>query len=225
MLGRSLIISWLLAIYAATGHSADAPPQRDDNQVWLDGQFSYPLRPGVNATGSGVLRLGRGLDHFVYERVGASLSFKVARLLSIAPSYNYVTSHPLPGRDTREHRIAVDGILSWRLCGFEMSDRNRFERRGTQTVAYFRYMNRLLLQHPVRLRTTNITVYLSDEIYYDGHLATWARNRFSAGIGKRIRPSLLIELYYLRQNDHYSKPGDINTFGISFKTQVIHKHT
>ncbi len=223
----ALVLPLLLIICAASAHSADTPlnPQRDDNQIWFDSQFTYPLHPGVNVTGLGTLRLGRDLDHFVCERAGASVSFKALRFLSIAPSYNYVASQSLPGMDTREHRLAVDGILSWRLHGFDMSDRNRFERREMPIIAYFRYMNRLLIQHPIRLRTESVNVYLSDEVYYDGHLATWSRNRISAGIGKRINPHILMEFYYLRQNDHYSKPGDINVFGISLKTRAIHKHS
>ena len=223
----ALALSLLLTIGAATALSADIVSQlpRDANQIWFDSQFAYPLHPRINITGSGTLRLGRGLDHFVYERAGAAVSFKALRFLTIAPSCYYVASQPLPGQDTREQRLAVDGILSWRLHGFDLSDRNRFERRQMPLNTYFRYMNRLMIQHPVRLRTMSINAYLSDEVYYDGLLATWSRNRFSAGIGKRINPYILMEFYYLRQNDHYSKPGDINVFGINFKMQAIHKHS
>ncbi len=217
----------MMAICVAAARSAAEPqnPPQEASQIWLDGQFAYKLRDNVDVTGLGTLRLGRGLDHFVYERAGAAVSIRCRNFLVISPSYNYVASQPLEGTDTREHRLDLDGILYWHLpYGFDMSDRNRFERRAQPTITYFRYMNRLLFQHPVRFHERRYFPYMSDEIYYDGHLATWSRNRFSAGVGKRINSHLLMEFYYLRQNDHYSRPGDINAFGISFKTQLPHMH-
>ena len=119
----------------------------------------------------------------------------------------------------REQRFALDGTLIWRLYGFGLSDRNRFESRVMPTYSYFRYMNRLMIQHPLRIKSQNFNLSLADEVYYDAHLEAWSRNRFSVGIGRRVSPHILVELFYLRQNDHYSKPGDIHAIGLSFKSQ------
>lgn len=93
------------------------------------------------------------------------------------------------------------------------------------TIAYFRYMNRFLIQHPLQIEGHRISLLISDEIFHDGALGTWSRNRFSVGFDKQVSKNISLEFYYLRQNDHYSKPGDIHAFGINFKSQSSRKHS
>jgi hypothetical protein len=188
-----------------------------ENQMWFDGSYTIALGRKTELTGSGGARLGRGLDHWVYERAGASAAFHVLPMLTVAPSFNYIASQPIAGRDAREQRYAVDGILTWHLGKFEMNDRNRFERRVQPKIAYFRYMNRLQIQHPVEIKSQHFNLWIADEIFYYGLLNAWSRNRFSTGISKRLSHGIAVDLYYLRQNDHYASPGDLNAFGMTFK--------
>ena len=61
---------------------------------------------------------------------------------------------------------------------------------------------------------------LADEVFYDGALAIWSRNRFFIGISKRVSGTLAIDCDYMRQNDHYSQPGDIHALGLQFRLQA-----
>jgi hypothetical protein len=218
----TLVTLWPAAAKAA--ETSQVLP-RDDNQIWFDGQFTLPLSQNVDVVGSGGLRLGRGLDHLVFERPGVAVVFQVLSFLNIAPSYNYVASQPIAGKDVREQRFAVDGTLARRLFGFEISDHNRFERRVMPTIAYFRYMNRFLVQHPLQIERHRISLLISDEIFHDGALGTWSRNRFSVGFEKQVSKNISLEFYYLRQNDHYCTPGDIHAFGINFISKSSRKHS
>jgi hypothetical protein len=213
------------AIFAASASPADIPGNisRGATQLWFDGQFAFPLRRNLEMTVLGGSRLGRGLDHFVYERAGIAVSYKVSRFLSLSPSYNYIASQPVAGKDTRETRLDMDGTLNWRLHGFGMSDRNRFERRAMPTYTYLRYMNRFMVQHPIHIKSGSYNLSLADEVFYDAHIGAWSRNRFYAGIGRRVNSHVQVELYYLRQNDHYSLPGDIHAIGFTFKSQTTRK--
>lgn len=223
---RCVILTLLSAMVTSAVCSAETPAAAPSsaNQLWYDGQFTFPLHHHIDIVGSGTLRLGRGMGHLVYERLGSAVNFKVARFLMISPSFNYVASQPWPGRHAREQRYALDATFLRRFHGFDLSDRNRFERRVTPAVTYFRYMNRFQVQHPLGLASRRFLGTVSDEVFYDGHLETWSRNRFYAGIGKWISPFILMEFYYLRQNDHYSRPGDINAFGVSFKSQSFRRN-
>jgi hypothetical protein len=100
-----------------------------------------------------------------------------------------------------------------------MNDRNRIERRALPTTAYFRYMNRFQILHPVEIKNRHINLWIADEIFYYGSLHAWSRNRFSAGISKRMSPAIVLDFCYLRQNDHYANPGDIHALGITFKAK------
>ena len=199
-----LIGIYLFAACAPSVCFAAAPQEsaHNDNQVWFDGQFAYPAAPRIEILGFGGARLGRDAGHATLERGGVGVSYWAWRFLSLAPAYNYIIARPFAGKDTREHRFSVDGTLSWKLLGFYMSDRNRWERRMLPAGAYSRYRNRMQIQHP--LSRPNLTVSLADEVFYDGALAIWSRNRFFIGISKRVSGTLAIDFYYMRQNDHYS---------------------
>lgn len=211
---RSIIAVGLVLVMAS---AASGQVVQSENQLWFEGQYTFLKTEKADLTASGGARLGRGMDHFVYERTGMMVSLKLLPMLTVTPSYNYVASQASAGRDVREHRYAVDGTLSWHLGRFQMNDRNRFERRVLPTAAYFRYMNRFQILHPLTLGKQHINAWIADEVFYYGIYHQWSRNRFSTGISKRLSARLALDLYYLRQNDHYSHPGDINAFGVSFK--------
>jgi hypothetical protein len=194
-----------------------AVPSRQENQLWYDGQYALPVGHGLDLIGSGGARLGRGLNHLVYARAGVFVALKLLPILTVAPSYNYVVSRPVAGKDTREHRYAIDATLGRRCYGFEINDRNRIERRVLPTTAYFRYMNRLQIQHPLHVHELQFNLWIADEVFYYGSLKAWPRNRFSAGVSKRMSRDVALDFFYLRQNDSHSYPGDINTFGVSIK--------
>jgi hypothetical protein len=153
----------------------------------------------------------------VYERAGISSTYRFMKWLSVTGGYNYIRSQPLEGIDKPEHRYTVDGTVSWHLGGFQMSDRVRLEIRSLPLVTYNRYRDRFQIEHPVTIFGNRLNVFLNDDIYYDCRLARWTRNRFMAGFGKRISGRLSADFYYLRQNDAYAIPGDLNVFGITLK--------
>ena len=206
-----------LFLYA---RSAEAESLRQDNQVWFDGQYTVPIWGKLDLTPAGTFRLGRNARDPVYERAGISSSYRLLKWLSISPFYNYIRSQPLSGRDFPEHRYGIDGTVSWRLGGFTMSNRLRLERRILPlNITYNRYRDRFQIEHPFVVLGNRINVFLNDDIYYDAFWGSWTRNRFSAGIGKRLIGRFSADFYYLRQNDAHSIRGNLHVFGIAFKGQ------
>jgi len=55
-----------------------------------------------------------------------------------------------------------------------------------------------------------LTLFVADEIFYDWFVNRWVRNRFSVGVSKVFNKHYTQDIYYLRQNDGVSIPGDLN---------------
>ena len=56
-----------------------------------------------------------------------------------------------------------------------------------------------------------------DEVYYEWRYHAWTRNRFIIGGGKSLSERLALDIYYVRQNDGFSHPGDLNAVGFTLR--------
>ena len=63
------------------------------------------------------------------------------------------------------------------------------------------------------IRKAKFTGYVSDEVFYDWSLHDWVRNRATLGASYTFNKHFTGDLYFMRQNDGRSRPGDINVIG------------
>ncbi len=193
---------------------------RGGTQIWSDVQVSHSLRQNTDLLLGGSLRLGRGASHFVYERVGAGLSFKLSKHFILSPLYSYFARQPDAGQDSRENRLALEATASVALRRWIITDRNFIERRFRDPRDSSRYHNRVQLERQINLASAPWRVFASDEVYYDWSFNAWVRNRFSIGGGKSLNEKVSVDVYYLRQNDGHIRPGDLHAFGIAMRIRL-----
>jgi hypothetical protein len=218
--GIALLAGALAGIPLLAQDQNESPVSRlpmEDNQLWSDYQYSFSVSKRLEAALSGTLRLGNDMSRLVYERVGAAVSVQAGRHVTFTPGYSFSGYEPLPGRNIRENRIYAEVNFHCSLGNFGLSDRNRIEFRTFPSLSYFRYRNRFQVEHPVEVGHLGLRVYVSDEVFYDGLLNAWNRNRLTAGITRKMSRILSMDFYYCRQEDRYSLPGDTNAVGIGFK--------
>ena len=104
---------------------------------------------------------------------------------------------------------------------FRLSDRNLFERRFRNPGATStRYRNRFQVEHPVGPKKLGLSLYVADEVFYDWSVNRWVRNRFTAGASKVFNKHFTQDLYYLRQNDGVTIPGDLNVIGAALRLRL-----
>lgn len=60
-------------------------------------------------------------------------------------------------------------------------------------------------------------VFVADEVFYDSLLKQFSRNRFAVGITKTLSKQLAVDIFYMRQNDGFARPGDLNTIWTAWK--------
>jgi hypothetical protein len=194
------------------------PVPKDDTQEWNDVQITVPLNKTVDFILLGTLRIGRNITHPVDERIGFNFSYKVNKYFTLIPGYLHINMRPTSGQQSHEERLSIAGTLTLPKKRFTLTDRNTLERRfRSPQLDATRYRNRLQLEYPFKLQGTQLTFVTSDEVFYDGSLHDWVRNRFLIGVRKTFNKRFATDLYYLRQNDGRSRPGDLNVIGTIFR--------
>jgi hypothetical protein len=219
-LGQLLLVHGF-ALTALVVSAQAQPAPRADTQFWNDVQIAIPLNERVDFNLLGTLRVGRHISNFVDERAGAGFTFKINKHLTLAPNYLYVGMEPVANRKSFEHRITIPLTIRFQLGKFTLSDRNQFERRIRHLqVDATRYRNRLQVEHPIKLAGLKLQGFAADELFYDWSVHDWVRNRFSAGVSRRFNRHFTLDLYYMRQNDGRTRPGDLDVIGAVYKIRL-----
>jgi len=210
----------LSALLAVSGIGVIAQTRlRADVQEWNDVQISTPVTKTVDFILYGTLRVGRNVTHSVDERIGAGFSFKFGKFVTVTPWYLHITTQPFAGSQAYENRLNLAGTVRFPIGKFTLGDRSLFERRlrhpgGDST----RYRNRLQIDHP--LWNLKLNLFAADEVFYDWSSNAWVRNRFSVGVSKAWNKLLTTDVYYLRQNDGHSRPGDLHVLGNTIRIRL-----
>lgn len=211
-----------LCMSIAAAQTAPVAPQ-DDTQNWNEQVVSVPLDERINLLVTGQLRIGDRLRDFTDEFAGASLSFAANRYLTLTPGYTYVASQqPVTRRRRYEHRLLFTATV--RLPPFKritISDRNQVERRRFNSLPdTTRYRNRLQVERPFDIKGFDLRLFLWDEIFYDSGARAWSRNRFAVGGSRDLNKRATFDLYYQRQSDGFSRPGDIHVIGTALRLRL-----
>ena len=210
-----------LLLFALTGLASAQIIDRADNQLWNDVQVAVPLTKNIDFNMLGTLRLGRDISRPVDERLGTGFTFRFGQHLQIAPNYLYIGMQPFRNRRVWESRLSLPVTLRFDVDKFRISDRNTFERRIRRPgINSTRYRNRLQVEHLVGPKEWGLSLYVADEVFYDWSVDRWVRNRFTVGGTKVFNKHFTQDIYYMRQNDGVSIPGDLNVIGTTLRVKL-----
>jgi hypothetical protein len=192
-----------------------------DNQFWTDVQLAVPVTTHFDFNLLGTLRVGRDISHLIDERSGVGFTFRAGKHVQVSPSYLHIGMQPFAGRRVWENRLSVPVHVRFNVGDFRLSDRNLFERRIRNSGARAtRYRNRFQVEHPVGSKDWQLSLFVADEVFYDWSVNRWVRNRFSVGGSKVFNKHFTQDVYYLRQNDGVSVPGDLNVIGTTLRFRL-----
>lgn len=204
--------SLLLLLLLASCASAQSLIDHTDNQQWTDVQLAAPVTKSFDFNILGTLRLGRDISRPVDERVGVGFTWKIGQHWQVQPSYLHIGMQPVRGRKIWENRLSLPVTFRFNLDKFRLSDRNLIERRLRNSGAKsWRYRNRFQVEHPVGKKGWSL--FAADEVFYDWAINRWVRNRIGAGAIKVFNKHFTQDIFYVRQNDGVSIPGDLNVIG------------
>jgi hypothetical protein len=193
---------------------------REDTQSWNEVQISVPVTKNIDLLFIGGLRIGRDISFPVDERIAVGFAFKT-KYLTVSPGVFHINSQPFTNVGGYENRLVLPITVRIPVGKMVVSDRNLFEHRLRHPgVEATRYRNRLQLDYPVRVGKTELTLFVSDEVFFDWSVDEWVRNRFAAGVSKAWTRQFTTEVYYLRQNDGRSRPGDLHVIGTAVRVRL-----
>ncbi|HEV8371023.1 MAG TPA: DUF2490 domain-containing protein [Pyrinomonadaceae bacterium] len=219
-LNKLTVCIFVLLGVAVVSNGQSTPPQTD-TQNWNDVFLSVPVAGPVDFIIQGTIRNGRSITRPVDERLGFGFSIKVGKYLTVIPNYLRIGMQPFAGRRIFENRLSVASTIRFPVGGFIFADRNTFERRLRHPgVDATRYRNRLQIDHPIGPAKKKISLFVSDEVFYEWSFNAWVRNRAAIGMSKVWNKHLTLDLYYLRQNDGHSLPGDLHVIGTAWRFKL-----
>jgi uncharacterized protein DUF2490 len=223
---RSAVFKWLVLTIVFVWASSTACAQllsnlRTDTQEWNDFQLAIPVSRQIDFGIVGTMRMGRDLNRPVDERIGAGVTFKFNQYVSASAAFIHIGMQPIKGRAIYEDRGTFPITLRVPVGKFILSDRNQFERRLRHPgIDSTRYRNRFQIEHPVGSKEIKLSIFVANEVFYDWSFNAWVRNRAQVGITKVFNKHMTTDLYYLRQNDSHSVPGDLHVIGTSFRFRL-----
>ena len=209
---RRCPIYLLILLLLSGGRQLFAQTGQSDTQFWNDLQLSAPLSKRIDFNLVGTFRFGDNFRRLTDRRVGVGLTFKWRKYLLFAPSYTNISTNSATGRSATENRLSFASTARLAFGKLIISDRNLFERRW-RTLNATRYRNRLQFEHPFKVDKLAGGIFTSDEVFYDWSVNRWVRNRFIIGASRPLNKKLTLDVYYMRQNDGRTHPGDLNVIG------------
>jgi hypothetical protein len=214
----SVLISCLFALFSYGFGQGTAT--ENDFQVWNETSFSKPLTFAADGkTEQWSLNFGttlRMLDDATRpadRRLSIAIGRKINPYLSVSGTYMYRSSNQIAAPSDIEHRLKLDGNLTFQLEGFSIQSRSRAERlMRVDKTDKTRLRQRIRLSHPIRSRGEELfSPFASAEVFYDWTAGQLSRDEFMVGITRKVSPHFSIEPFVgLRRN----RTGTFRNIGI-----------
>ena len=201
------------------------------NEFWPEIDVYIRVKPKVRlyligtvskSVEDGEIRNAQGFE----AQIGAHIDYIPNEHIILRTGYRYGTSLGDSDDSFKEHRLLTEQTLRKMLPGdLLLSDRNREDFRFVDGDFSFRYRNRVTIEREVHLfKGRTITPYVSGEIFYDTRSSAWNRNRLAVGFQQSLRRGplrrmllperqVILDLYYMRQNDTRSETQHVNGIG------------
>jgi hypothetical protein len=197
------------------------PPlvEQDDFQSWNDLQLTVPMSKTFDFVTQLTMRFGKNISHLNDGRFQIGFAYKPNKSWTLQPFYWYINARNSRGQFRVEHRLNLRVGYKFPIKSFGLSHRSTFEYRIRNTGNSWRYRPSLTFEKdlPKKLKAK---FYLTEEVFYDSTLDKFSRNRFTIGINKTLNKNLSVDLYLMRQNDGFSRPGDLSVIGTAWKIKL-----
>jgi hypothetical protein len=216
---ESLIVLVILlsSLISADGQTALEP--QDDIQSWNDLQLTLPMSKEFDFWTSLTMRFGKNITRLNDGRFGIGFVYKPHKAWAIQPFYLSINMRNSRGRFRLENRLNLRVAYRFPLKNFGLSHRSLFEYRIRNTGDSWRYRPSLTIEKDLP-KKINGKVFLTEEIFYDSALDRFSRNRVTVGVTKNLSKKLALDIYFMRQNDGNSRPGDLSVIGTSWKIKL-----
>ena len=220
MIQRSRFIICMVAlIFVGRRATAQTLPAKDFQQ-WTNVAVAWQVKPKLTITTFGEVHLGNDVSQFDQEIVSAGVTYSPRHWVSVGTGYLYL--HASAALSGLNHENRIYGEITFNAPAFHkflLSDRVRPELRWEQTPAggtfTQRYRNRVSVERPINIREREYSPFVMWEKFYNSNVKAWSRTRYYAGATVPLHGRASLQVYYMRQNDQFSRPFHKNAVGAS----------
>jgi hypothetical protein len=196
-------------------------PSQDDIQSWNDIQLTVPMDEHFEFYTAVTARFGKNVTRLNDGRYAIGFGWKPTKALNIMPFYWYIRMRNSAGSFRTEHRLNLRATYRFPIKSFGLSHRSTYEYRLRNPANSRRYRAAMTVEKDLpKSWIPSTKIYATDEIFYDSLLKQFSRNRITVGVNKTLKKNLSLDIYYMRQNDGFSRPGDLNVIGTTWRVKM-----
>jgi hypothetical protein len=200
---------------------AQTPQDHDDNQSWNDLQISIPIAEKVDLLVLGTVRFGGNFTNFIEGRAGGGVSVKLSKRFSISPTYQHIETRAANGTFRTEHRYSMRGSYKFPFKRFGLSHKSTYEYRVRSSGNSWRYRPAVTFEKALpKSFLPKAKFFITEDPFYISTTRRFSRNRLSLGVSKTLSKHFTLNVYYLRQDDNTSVPGNLNVLGTTWKVNL-----
>ncbi len=193
----------------------------EDIQSWNDLQFTVPVTKKLDVYAAVTARFGSNVTRLTDYRFGAGVVYKPNKLWSLQPFYQNIRARNARGDYVIEHRLNLRAGYRFLFKKFGLLHRSAFERRYRPGRNSWRYRPSLTFEKDLPKNfVPKAKLFVTEEVFYDSILKKFSRNRFSIGITRPVTKTLSFDVYYMRQNDEFTRPGNLNVIGTGLRARL-----
>ncbi len=183
--------------------------------------MNIPVAKPVDVFVKGTFRFGKNVSRLNDGRFAVGVVWKVTNKLSISPFYWYIRARNTAGIFKAENRLSVAATYKLMTKPFGLSHRSTVERRFRPVGNTWRYRAMLTFDKDLPKKfIPGLKLFVADEVFYDSGLKRFSRNRFSVGVTKTVNKHAAVDIYYTRQSDKFTHPGDLNIIWTAWKFRL-----
>lgn len=211
----------LVLILFAASANAQTITDDEDFQSWNDIQLTVPMTEKFDFYTAVTMRFGKNVTRLNDGRFALGFVWKPTKSFSVQPFYWHIRARNSRSQFRTEHRLNLRATYKFPFKTFGLSHRSWFEYRLRSAGNTWRYRPSFTFEKDIPEKyIPKAKIYLTEEVFYDSGLNKFSRNRFTVGINKTLNKNLSADVYYMRQNDGFSRPGDLNVIGTSLKVKL-----
>lgn len=218
---KKIFFALSLIVFAAAFAHSQTLADEEDFQSWNDVQLTVPMTKKLDFYTAVTMRFGKNATRLNDGRYAIGFVYKPNKTWSFMPFYWNIQARNASGKFRQEHRLNLRAVYRFPIKKFGLSHRSWFEYRMRRPQSSWRYRPSLTFEKdlPKKL-VSNAKLFVTEEVFYDSVLKKFSRNRFSVGVTKTLTKNLALDVFYMRQTDGYSRPGDLNIIGTSWKVRL-----
>ncbi|MGI8885061.1 MAG: DUF2490 domain-containing protein [Pyrinomonadaceae bacterium] len=210
----------IIFVFSILSADAQTVASDEDFQSWNDVQITVPMTKKVDFYTAFTSRFGKNVSRINDSRFAGGFIYKPTKSLSFQPVYWRIDARNANSRFRAEHRLNFRVTYRFPFKKFGLSHRSGFEYRLRRPRNSFRYRPSLTFEKAIPKNIIpKANFFVTEEIFYDSLLKKFSRNRFTVGINKTLNKNLSLDVYYMRQNDGTTPPGDLNVVRTALKVK------